>query len=88
MWMVYQRAGLIALAMCMVACGKNQGIGGASSDASPSTQKENGAFVQAIAVASGQDFEDAKRGLIARPTGKIFAADGSVLRDFAAYDFL
>jgi alkyl sulfatase BDS1-like metallo-beta-lactamase superfamily hydrolase len=88
MWMVCQRAGLIAFAVCMVACGKNQGIGGASSDASPSTQKENAAFVQAIAVASGQDFEDAKRGLIARPTGKIFAADGSVLRDFAAYDFL
>lgn len=88
MWMVCQRAGLIALAMCLVACGKNQGIGGASSDASASTQKENAAFVQTVAQASGQDFEDAKRGLIARPTGKILAADGSVLRDFAAYDFL
>ncbi len=88
MWMVCQRAGLIALAMCLVACGKNQGIGGASSDASASTQKENATFAQAIAGASGQDFEDAKRGLIARPTGKILAADGSVLRDFAAYDFL
>jgi alkyl sulfatase BDS1-like metallo-beta-lactamase superfamily hydrolase len=75
-------------ALALAACGKNQGIGGASSDASPSTQKENAAFVQAIAAASGQDFEDAKRGLIARPTGKILAADGSVLRDFAAYDFL
>ena len=88
MWMVCQRAGLIALAMCLVACGKNQGIGGASSDASASTQKENAAFVQLVAQASGQDFEDAKRGLIARPTGKILAADGSVLRDFSAYDFL
>lgn len=88
MWMVYQRAGLIALALCLVACGKNPGIGGASSEASAGTQKENAAFVQALAAASGQDFEDAKRGLIARPTGKILAADGSVLRDFAAYDFL
>jgi alkyl sulfatase BDS1-like metallo-beta-lactamase superfamily hydrolase len=75
-------------ALALSACGKNQGIGGASSDASPSTQKENAAFVQTIASASGQDFEDAKRGLIARPTGKILAADGIVLRDFAAYDFL
>ena len=75
-------------ALALAACGKNQGIGGASSDASPSTQKENTTFAQAIAAASGQDFEDAKRGLIARPTGKILAADGSVLRDFAAYDFL
>ena len=88
MWMVYQRAGLIALALCLVACGKNPGIGGASSEASASTQKENATFAQAIAAASGQDFEDAKRGLIARPTGKILAADGSVLRDFSAYDFL
>ncbi len=75
-------------ALALAACGKNPGIGGASSDASPSTQKENTTFAQAIAAASGQDFEDAKRGLIARPTGKILAADGSVLRDFAAYDFL
>ena len=88
MWMVCKRIGLFGLAMCLVACGKNQGIGGVSSDASASTQKENAAFVQIIAQASAQDFEDAKRGLIARPTGKIQAADGSVLRDFAAYDFL
>ena len=86
--LVWKKYGLWGLAVLLAACGKNQGIGGASSAASPSTQKENAAFVQTIASASGQDFEDAKRGLIARPTGKILAADGSVLRDFAAYDFL
>ena len=80
--------GLLGLAVLLAACGKNQGIGGASSDASVSTQKENATFAQVISGASGQDFEDAKRGLIARPTGKILAADGSVLRDFAAYDFV
>ena len=88
MWMVCQRAGLIALAMCMVACSKNQGIGGTSSDASASTQKENAAVALAIAQAPTQDFDDAKRGLIARPSGQILAADVRVLRDFAAYDFL
>jgi alkyl sulfatase BDS1-like metallo-beta-lactamase superfamily hydrolase len=35
-----------------------------------------------------QDFEDAKRGLIARPTGKILAADGTVLVDFDAFKFI
>ncbi len=85
---VCKKFGLLGLAVLLAACGKNQGIGGASSEASVSTQKENAAFAQVIAGASGQDFEDAKRGLIARPTGKILAADGSVLRDFAAYDFL
>ena len=88
MRLVWKKYGLWGLAVLLAACGKNQGIGGASSDASASTQKENATFVQAIATASGQDFEDAKRGLIARPTGKVLAADGSVLRDFAAYDFL
>ena len=86
--LVWKKYGLWGLAVLLAACGKNQGIGGASSDASASTQKENATFAQAIAAASGQDFEDAKRGLIARPTGKILAADGSILRDFAAYDFL
>lgn len=85
---LWKKFGLLGLAALLVACGKNPGIGGASSEASAGTQKENAAFVQAIAAASGQDFEDAKRGLIARPTGKILAADGNVLRDFAAYDFL
>jgi alkyl sulfatase BDS1-like metallo-beta-lactamase superfamily hydrolase len=35
-----------------------------------------------------QDFEDAKRGFIARPSGKIMADDGSVLHDFDAYQFV
>jgi alkyl sulfatase BDS1-like metallo-beta-lactamase superfamily hydrolase len=88
MRLVWKKYGLWGLAVLLAACGKNQVIGGASSGASPSTQKENATFAQALATASGQDFEDAKRGLIARPTGTILAADGSVLRDFAAYDFL
>jgi len=88
MRLVWKKYGVWGLAVLLAACGKNQGIGGASSDASASTQKENATFVQTLATASGQDFDDAKLGLIARPTGKILAADGSVLRDFAAYDFL
>ncbi|MEN9452518.1 MAG: hypothetical protein RLZZ369_1577 [Pseudomonadota bacterium] len=35
-----------------------------------------------------QDFEDAKRGFMARPKGKIMADDGSVLHDFDAYQFV
>lgn len=35
-----------------------------------------------------QDFEDAKRGFIAKPTGKLLAADGSVLFDYDAYQFI
>ena len=85
---VWKKIGFMGLAVLLVACGKNQGVGGASGDATSATQKERAEFVQAIAQASPQDFEDAKRGLIARPTGKILAADGTVLRDFEDYGFL
>jgi alkyl sulfatase BDS1-like metallo-beta-lactamase superfamily hydrolase len=57
-------------------------------DATPATLKANAQFAQALSLDEPQDFEDAKRGFIAKPTGKILAADGSVLKDFGAYDFL
>ena len=84
----YCRLALLAAAAVLAARSKTQGVGGESSDASASTQAAQAPFVQAIAQAGTQDFEDAKRGLIARPSGKILAADGSVLRDFDAYGFL
>ena len=84
----YSRLALLAAAAVLAACSKTQGVGGESSDASASTRAAQAPFVQAIAQAGTQDFEDAKRGLIARPSGKILSADGSVLRDFDAYGFL
>ena len=60
----------------------------ATGDATPVTSKANAQFAQALKLDDQQDFEDARRGFIAKPTGKILAADGTVLKDFDAYGFL
>lgn len=83
-----QLCALAALAATLVGCGRNSGIGGAAGDAALSTVKINEQFAQAINLEDAQDFEDAKRGLVARPEGKIVAADGTVLIDFDAFKFV
>ena len=83
-----QAAAGLALLFLLLACGKPAGVGGAAGDASPSTIAANIQATQGLALGQQQDFDDAQRGLIAKPTGKIVAADGSVLNDLDAYGFL
>jgi alkyl sulfatase BDS1-like metallo-beta-lactamase superfamily hydrolase len=75
----------LVIAGLVAACGKNAAIGGAAGDATPATLKIN---VQGLKLDDQQDFEDAKRGFVARPTGQILAADGTVLTDFDAFKFI
>jgi alkyl sulfatase BDS1-like metallo-beta-lactamase superfamily hydrolase len=82
------RSIFFALLVLLAGCGKNAGIGGAAGDATPATLKVNEQFAQDLKLDDPRDFEDAKRGFIARPTGQILAADGSVLTDFDAYKFV
>ena len=77
-----------ALLALLAGCGKNAGVGGAAGDAEQATQAANAQFTQELKLDDPQDFEDAKRGLIARPEGKILGADGSVLIDFDAFKFV
>jgi alkyl sulfatase BDS1-like metallo-beta-lactamase superfamily hydrolase len=77
-----------ALTTALSACSRNAGVGGAAGDASASTVASNAAFASQLKLGDPQDFEDAKRGLIARPTGQIKNADGKVIRDFDAFQFL
>jgi alkyl sulfatase BDS1-like metallo-beta-lactamase superfamily hydrolase len=80
---------LVAAAALLAACGKNPGVGGASGDAMPATVKANEQFALELKLDDPLDFEEAKRGLIAKPEGKIMAADGTtVLIDFDAYRFV
>jgi len=83
-----QAALLAALLTLSTGCSKTDGIGGAAGDASPATMKINAQFAQELKLDAQEDFENAKRGFIAKPTGKITMADGTVLKDFSAYDFL
>ena len=69
-------------------CSKTNGVGGTAGDASPTTVATNAGFAKNLNLADPQDFEDATRGFIAKPTGKLVQADGTVLKDFDVYSFL
>ncbi|MFT7776105.1 alkyl/aryl-sulfatase [Roseateles sp.] len=82
---------LAALTAALVLAGCSRGADKApppSGNASAATVQANAAFAATLPLAEPQGFEDAKRGLIARPTGKILAADGSVITDFDAFGFV
>jgi len=87
------KLGLLALTLTslvgLTACGKNSsGVGGSAGEAAASTQALNAQLAKELPLADPQDFEDAKRGFIARPEGKITMADGTVLVDFDAFKFI
>ncbi len=77
-----------AAVLLIAACGKDTGVGGATSDAMPATQAANAKLAQELDFNDRRDFEDARRGFIAKPSGKIMGADGKVLIDFDAFDFV
>lgn len=76
---------LIACAIALAACNKTPAQADAASAA---TIAANQAVAQALRLDERQDFDDAARGLIARQTGKLLAADNTVLIDFDAYQFV
>ncbi len=79
----------LALLGMLAGCGgKYSGIGGVAGDATLATLKANEHFSQSLKLDDPKDFDDAKRGLIARPSGKITSAEGEVLIDFDAFTFV
>jgi alkyl sulfatase BDS1-like metallo-beta-lactamase superfamily hydrolase len=76
-----------ALLVLTTGCGKGP-AGAPAGDASAATVAANAALAQQLKLGDTQDFEDAKRGFIARPTGRIASADGTVLVDFDAFKFV
>ena len=79
---------LLASLGVLSGCSKNTGVGGEAGDATPTTVAANAEFSTWLKLKDQQDFDDAKRGLIARPTGQIRNAQGEVIRDFDAFKFL
>ncbi len=81
-------AALLAAAL-LAGCGsKTDSAATPAGDATAATLAANAKVAEGLKLDDPQDFEDAKRGFIARPSGKILAADGSVLHDFDAYKFI
>ncbi len=73
------------IAGCVV---KHSGIGGVAGDATTATLMANENFSHLKKLDNPKDYDDAKRGLIARPHGKITNSEGVVLIDFDAFMFV
>jgi alkyl sulfatase BDS1-like metallo-beta-lactamase superfamily hydrolase len=82
------RALALFAVLLMFGCSKEGGVGGAAGDASPATVTANQTMAQTLNFNDQQDFEDARRGFIAKPSGQIRMADGTVLIDFDAFKFI
>ena len=76
------------LAALLSGCSRTRNEPVAAGDASAQTVAANAEVAKSLKLDDPADFEDAKRGLVARPKGKILGPEGRVLRDFDAYDFL
>ena len=78
-----------ALSLALLgACSKTSNAPSAAGDATSQTVSVNAQFAKDLKLDDPQDFEDAKRGFIAKPSGQIVQSDGTVLKDFEAYQFL
>jgi alkyl sulfatase BDS1-like metallo-beta-lactamase superfamily hydrolase len=79
---------LLGFTVLIAGCGRDDGVGGATGDAATATREANARVAASLPLDEPQAFEDAARGLIARPTGTIVSAEGAVLVDFGALAFL
>ncbi|WP_439821242.1 alkyl/aryl-sulfatase [Pseudomonas sp. HLG18] len=78
---------LIALTLISLAgCDKPPSV--ASGEATPATAAVIEASIKGLDLNDPRDMTDAQRGFIARPSGQILGADGSVLIDFDAFRFV
>jgi alkyl sulfatase BDS1-like metallo-beta-lactamase superfamily hydrolase len=79
---------LIASLFALTGCNNKAEVVGSGGDAMPATLKANEQFAKDLELEDQQGFEDAKRGFIARPEGKILDAGGNVLIDFDDFKFI
>ncbi len=77
----------LAVISLLGACSRND-TPRIAGDAEAPVVQTNATMAKALNLADPQDMQDAQRGFIAKPSGKIMAADGTVLKDFDVYTFL
>ena len=78
----------LAVIFLISACNKDAPPAQISSEATAATVAANSAFGKSLKLTEQQGFDDAKRGLIAKPTGKVLAADGSTVWDYDRFAFV
>ena len=79
---------LLCIVALLAACSKEVPPAAPSGDATATTVASNASFGKSLNLAEQQGFEDARRGLIAKPTGKVLAADGSTVWDYDRFAFI
>ncbi len=79
---------LVLLAAVLLAAGCRQPPPAPAGDASAATVASNRPFAERVAGPDASDFDDARRGLIARPQGQVLGPDGVALIDFDAFEFV
>lgn len=84
---MFLTAALFAL-MQTAGCVNEKGVVNAFGDATPAVIAANKSMAVELNFSDRQDFDDARRGLIARPEGQIKAEDGTVLIDFDHFKFI
>lgn len=77
-----------ASVLVLVACSKAPAPPVENSQASPTTAQVHAKATQETDLQDPRNTEDSQRGLIAMPSGQIVNAQGKVVWDFAAFDFV
>jgi alkyl sulfatase BDS1-like metallo-beta-lactamase superfamily hydrolase len=82
-------AALASATLLLAGCGSLPGgsVTAPDDDVTPTTARLQVQVRQAYDIADRQSFDDARRGLIARPTGTVNSASGAVLWDYEAFKF-
>ncbi len=76
------------LLACLHGCGRSAPVAAPSGDATATTVAANSAYGESLDLANPVDAENAARGFIARPQGKLLAADGTLVWDYDRFAFV
>jgi len=69
-------------------CGREVPVDAPSGDATATTAAANRAYGDSLSLDDPRDAADASRGFIARPQGKVLAADGTTIWDYGRFGFI
>lgn len=79
---------LVLTTLLGAACSRPPALPGGSGQPGPVVQEIHAAAAKAADLSDPDSFADARRGFVAAPEGQILDAEGKVIWDFEAFDFL
>ncbi|HEY6005607.1 MAG TPA: alkyl sulfatase dimerization domain-containing protein [Anaeromyxobacter sp.] len=84
-----EAARLLCFILLLASCRRRDATPpGAGGEVTAATREAQQRIASELDLADPRDFEDARRGLVARAEGRIVGTGGEVLVDFAAFDFV